>query len=280
MPPGRDDAAMQSLITQGRSRAAAALLLGLCAGLSGLVPRAAAQAYPCPGGPGAGEQQVGMGGGSHGVAAVPMCVSAGGGHAGGGAPPAYDPMAAAVAEAWREAEATHHDVLEAGGEAFRAAVNLGGWDVFEAAPETAPGESCTAFWIRPRGDLISISGPASHYEGGMLTFWSERIPKPDAVTTVTVTLTQSGYPAQTVKALNFAVPGVAFGAIGLTVPSIEAAIGSMLDDERMSITLDGTEVASVAWSQGHAARDRLRDCVARRTGAGTPRQEAAPAGLP
>ena len=105
----------------------------------------------------------------------------------------------------------------------------------------------------------------------MLTFWSERIPKPDTVTTVTVTLTQSGYPAQTVKALNFAVPGVPFGAVGLTVPSIEAAIGSMLDDERMTLALEGKEVASVAWSQGHAARDRLRDCVARRHDDGTKR---------
>lgn len=253
-------------------RRAPLLLCGLLVGLPGMAPTVAAQAYPCPGGPGAGEQQIGVGGGSHGVAAVPMCVASdGGGYAGGDAPPAYDPMAAAMAEAWREAEATHHDVLEAGGEQFKAAVNVGGWDVFEAAPEVAPGESCTAFWVRPRSDLISISGPASRYEGGMLTFWSQRIPKPDAVTTVTVTLTQSGYPAQTVKALNFAVPGVPFGAIGLTVPSIEAAIGSMLDDERMSLALDGQEVASVAWSQGHAARDRLRDCVARRMSATTAR---------
>lgn len=263
---------MQKPLIPRRSCGASALLmLCLVAGPPGAMPTAMAQAYPCPGGPGAGEQQIGVGGGTHGVAAVPMCVSSGGGHAGGDAPPAYDPMAAAMAEAWREAEATHHDVLKAAGEEFQAAVNVGGWDVFEAAPAAAPGESCTAFWVRPRSDLVSISGPASHYEGGMLTFWGERIPKPDAVTTVSVSLTQSGYPAQSVKALNFAVPGVPFGAIGLTVPSIEAAIGSMLDDERMSLTLDGEEVASVAWSQGHAARDRLRACVARRQGGGTTR---------
>lgn len=33
-----------------------------------------AQAYPCPQGPGPGQQQVGTSGGSHGIAAVPMCV--------------------------------------------------------------------------------------------------------------------------------------------------------------------------------------------------------------
>jgi hypothetical protein len=196
-----------------------------------------------------------------------MCVAAGGTESSGGgqAPPAYDPLAEAMTRAVGHAEEIHREVMQAGRE-LQIVQDVGSWDVFEAAPAATPGESCTAFWVRARGDILSISGPASHYEGGMLTFWSERIPKPDEVTTVTVTLTQSGYPAQTVKALNFAVPGLHFGAIGLTVPSIEAAIGSMLDDERMRLTLDGKEVASVAWSSGHAARDRLRACVARRAG--------------
>jgi len=83
--------------------------------------------YPCPGGPGPGEQQIGVGGGSHGIAAVPLCVqtgggadSAGGGSAGGGyagyrcdgcnifaapAPPSYDAMSIAIDEqAARNAE--------------------------------------------------------------------------------------------------------------------------------------------------------------------------------
>ncbi len=41
-----------------------------------------AQAFPCPQGPGPGQQQVGTSGGTHGVAAVPMCVDAGSGGAG------------------------------------------------------------------------------------------------------------------------------------------------------------------------------------------------------
>lgn len=41
-----------------------------------------AQAFPCPQGPGPGQQQVGASGGTHGVAAVPMCVDAGSGGAG------------------------------------------------------------------------------------------------------------------------------------------------------------------------------------------------------
>jgi len=39
---------------------------------------AAAQSFPCPNGPGPGEYQVGVMGGSHGVAATPLCASSGG----------------------------------------------------------------------------------------------------------------------------------------------------------------------------------------------------------
>lgn len=48
------------------------------------LPQPAAAAFPCPNGPGPGEVQVGVSGGSHGVAAVPMCESTGGGNGGGG----------------------------------------------------------------------------------------------------------------------------------------------------------------------------------------------------
>ncbi len=48
------------------------------------LPQPAAAAYPCPNGPGPGEVQVGVSGGSHGVAAVPVCESTGGGGGGGG----------------------------------------------------------------------------------------------------------------------------------------------------------------------------------------------------
>lgn len=53
------------------------------------LPQPAAAAFPCPGGPGPGEVQVGVSGGSHGIAAVPVCESTGGG-GGGGAPAVYN----------------------------------------------------------------------------------------------------------------------------------------------------------------------------------------------
>lgn len=45
---------------------------------------AQAQTYPCPGGPGPGEQQVGVTGGSHGIASTPVCASSNGPDSGGG----------------------------------------------------------------------------------------------------------------------------------------------------------------------------------------------------
>ena len=65
------------------TRVLTALILFVAAALA-LTPGPAAAAYPCPGGPGPGEVQVGVSGGSHGVAAVPMCESTGGGGGGGG----------------------------------------------------------------------------------------------------------------------------------------------------------------------------------------------------
>jgi hypothetical protein len=55
-----------------------------CALLCALQPRPAAANYPCPGGPGPGEQQIGVSGGSHGIAATPICAQTGGGGYGGG----------------------------------------------------------------------------------------------------------------------------------------------------------------------------------------------------
>lgn len=57
------------------------------------LPRQAEAAYPCPTGPGPGEVQVGVSGGTHGVAAVPMCESSGGGDGGGGVYYAYGAVA-------------------------------------------------------------------------------------------------------------------------------------------------------------------------------------------
>lgn len=257
-----------------------------------LITQTALANYPCPGGPGPGEQQIGVGGGSHGIAAVPLCVqSGGGGYAGGGAaaggyvggyrcdgcnifatpaPAGEDPMAIAIQQqSTRNADALKRlqdaqaqlEKIEADPDYQRH--KRGEWQVFQGKKGSAPGDNCVAMWQK-EGSAVSIVGPGKAYQGGMLIFWSAAIPRPASTQTVAVTLKQSKYPAQTVNALNFSVPGMATGAIGLTVPNINAALNTMLDVEHFVVSLAGREVADIDWTGGLAARARLNQCLGKR----------------
>ena len=236
--------------------------------------------YPCPSGPGPGESQIGTMGGSHGIASIPICASNGGGDEGYGH---EEPMRGtgeisdlspemlnlyeavtgqtlATTAAMNEADKRRREIeADPGQQRFRQ----GEWKFFQGRKNSAPGEACVAMWVK-QGGLVSITGPGPDYDGGMLTFWSPDIPTPKDTQTVSVTLKQSKYPAQSVKALNFSVPNIEFGAIGLTVPTIDAAMKTMLDVEHFELEMDGKTIAKVDWTGGLAARDQLQKCVARR----------------
>lgn len=249
--------------------------VGLAAAIFLVPGTAAAQSsypYPCNGSP--GERQVGMGGGSPGLAPFPICVAgpASGSGSGYGASVAaassYDPVLDAMVRdvmarqkllAAEQARAAAIDAKMARDPAFRR-MHLGAWDFFQADPGAKPGETCTAVWMK-QGQLVFISGPGPGYDGGMLTFGGKDIPQPTGMQTITVTMKQSRYPAQTVKAVNYTMPGQVFGAISLTVPDIDKAIDTMLDVEQFEILIDGKRVSDIGWSGGNGARDRLRECV-------------------
>ncbi|KTE38407.1 MULTISPECIES: hypothetical protein [unclassified Sphingopyxis] len=140
----------------------------------------------------------------------------------------------------------------------------GGWDFFQDHAEPAPGEYCAAFYWKKDG-FVRLSGPGGDYDGALLTFWSDDIPRPDTVRKLQVTLTQSdGSPPQTVEALNYHLAGDAYGAIALTVPSVDALLDNMLDSHGFDVSIKGKSVAKVDWTGGLAARDRLKKCVAKR----------------
>ena len=259
---------------------------------AGLIAQPALANYPCPGGPGPGEQQIGVGGGSHGIAAVPLCVETGGGADGGGpdsagggyagyrcdgcnifadpAPPSYDAMSIAINEqAARNAE-VQKQMLEAEAKLQKLEADpeyqrykQGEWKVFQGKKDSAPGDNCVAMWNKD-GGAVSIVGPGKAYQGGMLIFWSAEIPRPSNTQTVAVTLKQSKYQAQPVNALNFSVPSIPAGAIALTVPNIEAALNTMLDVEHFIVEMGGRVVADIDWTDGLAARAQLYQCVSNR----------------
>lgn len=140
----------------------------------------------------------------------------------------------------------------------------GGWDFFQDHAEPAPGEYCAAFYWKKEG-FVRVSGPGGDYDGALLTFWGDAIPKPNDVRKIKVTLNQSdGSPPQTVEALNYHLAGEPYGAIALTVPSVEALLDNMLDSHGFDLLVKGQSVAKVDWTGGHAARDRLKQCVAKR----------------
>lgn len=139
----------------------------------------------------------------------------------------------------------------------------GEWTFFQGKKDSAPGDNCVAMWSK-EGGAVSIVGPGKAYQGGMLIFWSADIPRPSNTQTVAVTLKQSNYQPQSVNALNFSVPNIPAGAIGLTVPSIEAALNTMLDVEHFIVEMGGRAVADIDWTDGLAARAKLNQCVSNR----------------
>lgn len=262
----------------------------------GLIAQAALASYPCPAGPGPGEQQIGVGGGSHGIAAVPLCVatgrpaqSSGGRSVGGGyagyrcvgcnifaapnSPPSEEAIRTAIENEKQRArtlenqkklleyEAKDKKLLEAHSAEQRHL--QGEWQIFQSRNDSAPGDNCVAMWSKKDG-AVSIVGPGKAYRGGLLIFWSVDIPKPSSTQTVAVTLKQSKYQPQSVKALNFSVPSIPAGAIALTVPNIDAALSTMLDVEHFIVEMDGRAVADIDWTGGLAARTKLSQCVSKR----------------
>jgi hypothetical protein len=139
----------------------------------------------------------------------------------------------------------------------------GEWKFFQGKKDSAPGDNCVAMWSKV-GGAVSIVGPGKAYQGGMLIFWSADIPRPSTTQTVAVTLKQSKYQPQSVNALNFSVPSIPAGAIGLTVPNIETALNTMLDVEHFIVEMDGRAVADIDWTDGLAARAKLHQCLSKR----------------
>ena len=66
------------------------------------------------------------------------------------------------------------------------------------------------------------------------------------------------------EALNYHLPGDAYGAIALTVPSIDAFLDNMLDIHGFDLAIKGVSVAKIDWDGGFSARNNLKKCVSAR----------------
>lgn len=226
---------------------------------------ALADTYPCPNGPAPGDRQIGVTGGSHGIAAVPICAASGmdGTSQATLGPPPPDPIHSKIDAAFNVLEALSGNLdrqaaLEKDPK-FRR-YREGFWDHFRARAGATVGEYCMAMFANLDG-MVAISGPGGDYRGAMLTFWGPDVPKPRDMATVQVKLDQFDGPAQTVKAFNYTQPGTDSGVIAFAVPTIEAALETMVDRQPFELSIKGKPVLKIEWHGGHAARDRLRACV-------------------
>lgn len=226
--------------------------------------------YICPNGPGPGEVQLGITGGSHGVAAMPVCEE-NINNVYESAEDAEEP--AARADPLQTRIGAMSSVLEAmsmGYDRLHAALNKdpelkamgnGMWQYQQNGQPPRPGEGCSALYTNLKGALV-LSGPDGDYKGALMTFWGPDIPSPQAVGTIKVTLDQADGQPQTVTAFNYASPNGKVGAIVLAVPTIQALLDNMTDQQSFDIAIDGKSVIHLEWQHGLAARDQLRRCVA------------------
>ena len=114
--------------------------------------------------------------------------------------------------------------------------------------------------------MITLTGVDQSWDGAMLIFVGEHIPKPDTFRTITATLKQTGDAPATVQVHNLAqVPQMhELGTLVFAVPSMTAALSGMTDELEFVIEIEGAEVFRMSWKDGLKARDQLRKCLRRR----------------
>lgn len=141
----------------------------------------------------------------------------------------------------------------------------GGWDHYRSRQPAGPGEYCAATYLSQDG-LITLTGVDSSWDGAMLMFVGTKIPTPAELERVTATLSQTGASPFTVQAFLFAADPAreGFGTVVFSVPSMEDALRTMLDENDFTVEIDGREVFRMGYKEGLKARDELRKCVRQR----------------
>ncbi len=237
--------------------------------------------YVCPNGPGPGERQLGITGGSHGVAAIPICEeipdsgsssnNSGQEEQGSSRSSYYDPKFAALQF---QSASTMLNLLEKARllqDPKYLKYISGSWNLFPTSKLAGvkPGSYCVASFFKASMDpaankapvMINLVGPGSGYKGALLTFAAEGIPRPEKMKTITVTLIQNNDPPATVKAFNYTMPNLPFGVIAFAVPTIDAALAGIEDVQHLDVKIDGKSVAKTMWHSGLKMKDQFRKCL-------------------
>lgn len=254
-------------------------LVGLLfAAMAAIFAPAAKAVYPCSfAGP--GEIVVGQTQAGGGIASVQLCDTdpnyqgdqGGSSYEGSGGFDYYDPELAALEFQNANALLGLQQQLDLLQDPTYLRYLSGSWSLFPtaASADAAPGEYCIASFFKASMDpdandapvMINLSGSGGDYEGALLSFATEAIPKPDTMQMIAVTLTQNNEPSVTVQAFNYSVPHLPFGVIAFAMPTIEAALDGMEDVQSFDVAIDGRSVANTTWHSGLRVRDEFRRCL-------------------
>lgn len=140
----------------------------------------------------------------------------------------------------------------------------GSWQYIR--PKAAkPGEFCAVVFLSA-DFIVFAQGPGGDYRGALLRFSSDKVPRPNttddhAMVKQKITLTQAPDPPQTFAALLSSDKTIKSGIISVVVPSVEALIENMADEQSFKIEMDGRVVLEGKWHDGLKAAKELRACV-------------------
>jgi len=175
-------------------------------------------------------------------------------------PPPYS------AQEWHDWSA---DLANAEAQRQQAAAAAAGYQAFLNGewlhtPAANRDEACSILFLR-KGTGTIILATGGPQEPALFAFLGMDIPKPTTLTTTRATLSQTGDAPATVDVFNARLPWAPdFGIVFFAVPTAQAAIDGILDTQSFSVAMGGANVAQIDWTQGLAARDKLKACVGSR----------------
>lgn len=132
-----------------------------------------------------------------------------------------------------------------------------------------PDEFCSAMFSR-KGVWVSIFQPGGNVPGAFLMFWGMDVPQPESISKIKATLSQTGEKPQSVNVLNMTFTldnkeKTKLGSLFFQVPTIEDALNGIENVHQFGVAVNNKTVAQIEWKEGFAARDKLKQCVERKS---------------
>ncbi len=224
---------------------------------------ACAQVAPCPSvPPPAGYRMVGQSPSSPGLAGVPLCIydgpSSQGAPSSGADTDFLTPLVRSYAnELGRDTDGMRKLSSDPEFQRWRD----GFWVAPKRKPDAPHGEYCSAVFLSLKG-AMQLSGPGGNMRKAVMTLWGKDIPTPDKAKVVDIKLHQGTDWVAKTRALNRSMIPGQIGALDIEVPSIEAMLGSMTEDELVvRAEIDGHTVIDLSTYDRIRGRDLLKHCV-------------------